>query len=80
MKGNRIMEKGNDLNFEETMQQLETIVKELEEGKLNLDDSIKKFEQGINLSNNASKYLEDAEKRITILIKDKEGNLEEEDF
>ncbi|MBQ3145464.1 MAG: exodeoxyribonuclease VII small subunit [Clostridia bacterium] len=50
------MEKENDLNFEETMQQLETIVKELEEGKLNLDDSIKKFEQGINLSNNASKY------------------------
>lgn len=74
------MEKENDLNFEETMQQLETIVKELEEGKLNLDDSIKKFEQGIKLSNNASKYLEDAEKKITILIKDKEGNLEEEDF
>jgi len=74
------MEKENDLNFEETMQELETIVKELEEGKLNLDDSIKKFEQGIKLSNNASKYLEDAEKKITILIKDKEGNLEEEDF
>lgn len=74
------MEKENDLNFEETMQQLETIVKELEEGKLNLDDSIKKFEQGINLSNNASKYLEEAEKKITVLIKDKQGNLEEEDF
>ena len=74
------MEKENDLNFEETMQELETIVKELEEGKLNLDDSIKKFEQGIKLSNNASKYLEDAEKKITVLIKDKEGNLEEEDF
>ena len=74
------MKKENDLNFEETMQELETIVKELEEGKLNLDDSIKKFEQGIKLSNNASKYLEDAEKKITVLIKDKEGNLEEEEF
>ena len=74
------MDKVNDLNFEETMQELETIVKELEEGKLNLDDSIKKFEQGIKLANNASKYLEDAEKKITVLIKDKEGNLEEEDF
>lgn len=74
------MEKDNDLNFEETMQQLETIVKELEEGKLNLDDSIKKFEQGINLSNNASKYLEEAEKRITVLIEGKNGELIEEEF
>ena len=74
------MEKENDLNFEETMQELETIVKELEEGKLNLDDSIKKFEQGIKLSNNASKYLEDAEKKITVLIKDKEGEIMEEEF
>ena len=74
------MEKENDLNFEETMQELETIVKELEEGKLNLDDSIKKFEQGIKLSNSASKYLEDAEKKITVLIKDKEGEIIEEEF
>ena len=74
------MENKSELNFEETMQELEAIVKELEEGKLNLDDSIKKFEQGIKLSNNASKYLEDAEKKITVLIKDKEGNLEEEEF
>lgn len=74
------MEKENDLNFEETMQQLETIVKELEEGKLNLDDSIKKFEQGIKLSNNASKYLEEAEKKITVLIEGKNGELIEEEF
>ncbi len=69
-----------DLNFEETMITLETIVKELEEGKLNLDDSIKKFEEGIKLSNKASKYLEDAEKKITVLIKDKEGEITEEEF
>lgn len=74
------MKKENDLNFEETMQELENIVKELEEGKLNLDDSIKKFEEGIKLSNSASKYLEDAEKKITVLIKDKEGEIAEEDF
>ena len=74
------MENKSELNFEETMQELESIVKELEEGSLNLDDSIKKFEKGMELSNKASKYLEDAEKKITVLIKDKEGNLEEEDF
>ena len=74
------MENKSELNFEETMQELESIVKELEEGSLNLDDSIKKFEKGMELSNKASKYLEDAEKKITVLIKDKEGELEEEDF
>lgn len=74
------MKKENDLNFEETMQELENIVKELEEGKLNLDDSIKKFEQGIKLSNSASKYLEEVEKKITVLIKDKEGEIAEEEF
>ena len=74
------MENKSELNFEETMQELESIVKELEEGSLNLDDSIKKFEKGMELSNKASKYLEDAEKKITVLIKDKEGELEEEDI
>ncbi|MBQ2917392.1 MAG: exodeoxyribonuclease VII small subunit [Clostridia bacterium] len=68
------------LNFEETMKELEEIVQELEKGELNLDDSIQKFEKGMELSKSASKYLEDAEKKITILVKDKEGNLEEQDF
>ena len=69
-----------NLNFEETMKELEEIVQELEKGELNLDDSIQKFEKGMELSKSASKYLEDAEKKITILVKDKEGNLEEQDF
>ena len=74
------MEKENKLNFEETMQELEKIVKELEEGNLNLDQSVEKFEEGMKLSKNASKYLEDAEKKITVLVQDKEGNIEEQDF
>ena len=73
-------EKENELNFEETMQKLETIVQELENGDLNLDESIKKFEEGMTLSKNASKYLEEAEKKITILVKDSDNNLEEQDF
>ena len=69
-----------ELNFEETMKELEEIVQELEKGELNLDDSIKKFEKGMELSKTASKYLEDAEKKITILVKDKAGELTEEEF
>ena len=69
-----------ELNFEETMKELEEVVQKLENGELNLDDSIKEFEKGMELSKNASKYLEDAEKKITILVKDKDGELTEEEF
>ncbi len=66
-------------NFEENMQGLETIVQELEKGDLNLEDSIKKFEEGIELSKKCNEILEDAEKKITILIK-KEDKIEEENM
>lgn len=67
------------MNFEENMENLEKIVQELEKGELNLDESIKKFEEGMNLSKRCNEILEEAEKKITILIK-KEDNLEEEKF
>ena len=73
------MEK-KELNFEETMENLEQIVQELEKGDLNLDDSISKFEEGMKLSKSASKYLEEAEKKITMLVSDNEGNITEENF
>ncbi len=69
-----------DINFEDTMAKLEEIVQALEKGDLNLDDSIKKFEEGMELSKNISTYLENAEKKINILVKDEEGNLKEEQF
>ena len=72
--------KEKDLNFEETMESLEKIVQELEKGDLNLDDSIAKFEEGMKLSKSASKYLEEAEKKITMLVSDEKGNISEEDF
>ena len=72
--------KEQELNFEETMKNLEKIVQELEKGDLNLDDSIAKFEEGMKLSKNASKYLEEAEKKITMLVQDEEGNIQEEEF
>lgn len=65
--------------FEEMMEELENISQELERGDLPLDESVKKFEEGMELSKKCSKLLEDAEKKITILTKDGE-NLEEENF
>jgi len=72
--------KEKELNFEETMENLEKIVQELEKGDLNLDDSIAKFEEGMKLSKNASKYLEEAEKKITILVNDENGEYTESKF
>lgn len=69
-----------ELNFEETMKELEEVVQKLETGELNLDESIKEFEKGMKLSKTASKYLEEAEKKITILVKDKDGEIEEQEF
>ena len=68
-----------ELNFEETMKKLEEIAGELEKGDLNLEDSVKKFEQGIELSKKCNEYLEKAEKRITILLQ-KDGEIKEETF
>ena len=72
--------KDNKLNFEDTMENLEKIVQELEKGDLNLDDSITKFEEGMKLSKAASNYLEEAEKKITMLVSDSEGNVSEQPF
>lgn len=68
------------INFEETIKQLEEIAVQLEKGDLNLDESVEKFEQGMKLSKQCSKVLEEAEKRITILLKNSDGDLKEEDF
>lgn len=66
-------------SFEENMEELEKVVTELEKGDLNLDDSVSRFEQGIKISKECSKILEEAEKKITILVK-KDDEMKEENF
>ena len=44
------------------------------------DESVKKFEEGMKIAKQCNKILEDAEKKITILVKDKDGELAEEEF
>lgn len=69
-----------NINFEENMQQLEQIANELEKGDLDLDTSVKKFEEGMKISKECSDILEKAEKKITMLIKNSNGELTEENF
>ena len=63
----------------ENIENLEKIVSELENGDLNLDDSVSKFEEGIKISKECNKILEDAEKKITVLL-NKDGEIKEENF
>lgn len=66
-------------NFEEAMKKLEEIVTELENGNLNLDESVSKFEEGMKLAKQCNSILETAEKKITILLENN-GELKEEKF
>lgn len=69
----------NEKSFEEMIDELENIVKSLEKDNLNLDESISKFENGMKLAKDCNKKIEEAEKRITILLNEN-GDLKEENF
>ena len=66
-------------NFEELMVKLEEITNKLEKEQLSLDESVKLFEEGMKISKVCNSKLEDAEKRITILI-NQNGEIKEENF
>lgn len=66
-------------NFEDKIKELEVIAQELESGGLNLDESMKKFETGMKLSKECTKILDEAEKKIMILVNDN-GKLKEEKY
>ena len=66
-------------SFENRIKELENIVSTLEKGDLSLEDSVKKFEEGIEVSKECSKMLENAEKRITKILNEN-GKIKEEDF
>lgn len=67
-------------NFEESLKQLETIVAQLERGDLPLEDSIKLFEEGTRLSVECKKQLEEAEGKVEVLIKQRDGAMKREPF
>lgn len=66
--------------FENAMNKLEQIVKELESSDLPLEKAIKKFEEGVQLSKFCSDKLDETEKRVSILLRDQNGNVFEKPF
>ncbi|KPA16974.1 Exonuclease VII, small subunit [Candidatus Magnetomorum sp. HK-1] len=61
--------------FENAIEQLDKIVQELETGDIPLEQAIKKFEEGVKLSQLCSKRLDETEQKMSMLIKTAEGQL-----
>ena len=66
--------------FEAALARLEEIVQELEKGDLSLEQSLRRFEEGIKLSRICNKRLDEAERKVEILLKDKSGSLSAQPF
>jgi exodeoxyribonuclease VII small subunit len=61
--------------FEESLNDLERIVKHLEDGDLPLEESLKLFEEGVKLSRECREGLINAERRIEVLMRDSDGSI-----
>ena len=61
--------------FESSLGELERIVRKLEDGEMSLEESLKLFEDGVKLSRECQERLDQAERRIEVLLKDTDGNL-----
>jgi exodeoxyribonuclease VII small subunit len=66
--------------FEDSLNKLEKIVSKLEEGDIPLEESLKLFEEGIRLSRLCNQKLDEAEKKVEILLKGKNGVLKPHSF
>ena len=65
-------------SFEDSLKKLETIVEKLEKGDLSLEESLKLFEEGVGLSAACKKELDEAEGKVQILVKQRDGSLKAE--
>ncbi len=64
--------KTSTLNFEKALRELETLVESMEQGDLSLEDSLKAFERGVELTRTCQKSLDEAEQKVELLT-GKEG-------
>lgn len=66
----------DNIKFEEALKKLEKIVEDLEKGELSLDEALKKYQEGVELSRLCAQKLEGAKKKIDLLTKNKKGEFE----
>lgn len=72
--------KKKEVKFEDALKKLELIAEKMGEEGLSLEDSIKMFQEGMELSSYCNNKLDEAEKQISIITKNTEGKLIEGDF
>jgi exodeoxyribonuclease VII small subunit len=68
------------LSFEKALERLETLVQEMESGELSLENALKKFEEGVKLSQLCTQKLNETEKKIALLMEQGDGSLKETPF
>lgn len=66
--------------FETSLKKLEEVVRRLEGGELCLEDSLKAFEEGVKHAGFCSRKLDEAEKKVELLLKQKDGSFIREEF
>jgi exodeoxyribonuclease VII small subunit len=66
--------------FETSLKRLEEVVKKLEGGELSLEESLKAFEEGVKHAGFCARKLDEAEKRVELLLKQKDGSFIREEF
>jgi exodeoxyribonuclease VII small subunit len=71
---------GKKVDFERSLARLEEVVRRLESANLTLDDAMKLFEEGVELSRVCQKQLQEAEGRVEILLKKADGKIVAEPF
>jgi len=68
------------MKFEDAISRIEEIIKKLETGEIPLEESLKLFEEGMNLINFCQKKLNEVEQKVEILIKNEGGEVETRPF
>jgi exodeoxyribonuclease VII small subunit len=63
-------------NFEAALEELEQVVEQLESGELSLEDALSAFEKGVGLVRFCNQKLQQVEKKVELLLKDKDGRLQ----
>ncbi len=69
-----------EIAFEDAMKKLESIVAHLERGDLSLETALKSYEEGVRMADICSKRLQDAEKKVEVLLKTTGGKFKTEPF
>ncbi len=72
--------KKTKISFEENIKELESIVKALEAGDVSLEEMLKLFEEGVRRTKECTEQLKNAEQKITVLMKNSEGEVKEVPF